>query len=160
MKIGLRSSMLVVARLTIALAIIAQPPWQLHAAVDIPALTVTVNDVTLTAGVAVDRSNGRIYVTEGSFFPEQRTVAVIDGATHRVANRIRVPHAWPVALNQATKRMYVTDRPPFSSSMKTTLTVIDITTDTITTTISGLTGEAFRLAVNEASNRIYVPLKT
>lgn len=104
---------------------------------------VTTIDVGAEEGVwsiVADYRTGRVYACGGS------QIWVIDGHTNTLTETLSVPAAW-LAINQKTDTIYASD-------FNQTVYVINGASDAVTTTIT--VPYALQLAVNPATNRIYI----
>lgn len=119
---------------------------------------VTMGGVTDAAGV--NGSTGKIYVAWRSALGPM--VSVLDGSTHAISRTIgpigpadNVARA--VGVNPNRNRIYITSAGPFSAGQDE-LVVIDGATDAVTATIRlPTTSSPLDVAVNPATNLIYVP---
>ncbi len=106
------------------------------------------------SGVAYDPSNDLIYVASGGSAGLNGMLSVIDPATDTVFTNIvtggLLGGAQGVAVNPVTNSIYL------ANVVEQTVPVVDASTDTLITTITGLGPTPRELAVNPVANMIYV----
>lgn len=90
--------------------------------------------------VAADTRTGRVYACDGS------NLYVINGHTNTLIDTLSIPASF-IAINERTETLYASD-------FNQTVYVVNESTGTVTTTIAVY--EALQLAVNPATNRIYI----
>jgi len=102
-----------------------------------------VDDINLGVDVwqvVADYKTGRVYACDDN------NIFVIDANTNSVIDTLDVPAAF-IAINDRTNTLYASD-------FNQTVYVINAANDTVTTTITVY--EALQLAVNPATNRVYI----
>jgi len=102
-----------------------------------------VDDINLGVDVwqvVADYKTGRVYACDDN------NIFVIDANTNSVIDTLDVPAAF-IAINDRTNTLYASD-------FNQTVYVINAASDTLTTTITVY--EALQLAVNPATNRVYI----
>jgi YVTN family beta-propeller protein len=97
--------------------------------------------------VAVNSATNRIYVGRGV------GVAVVDGATDAVVATIP-GYAYQIAVDPVASRLYVSGQSSFGAPGN--LNVFDTSTNNLVASIPNLPGGPAALAVNPATNRVYV----
>ncbi|HLJ85227.1 MAG TPA: YncE family protein [Candidatus Angelobacter sp.] len=103
--------------------------------------------------IAVDSSSNRIYlatVAASPNFPISPSITVVDGATNQ-SSTISLPVGCPVqiGISQIPHKIYVAD-------LFGTVTVIDPATNGVTQVIPGNGGLIRHMAIDQASNKIYL----
>jgi DNA-binding beta-propeller fold protein YncE len=118
-------------------------------------VTATISVGTAPEGVAVNKTTNKIYVANYL----SANVTVIDGTTNSTTTVEAAFHPAAVAVNEATNKIYVANvgfGGPFGNGDRGSVTVIDGATNQTTTVVDPNANGPRAVAVNSATNKVYV----
>lgn len=144
------------AALTIwLLAAWVAPSWAQSISATLP----VASDALNISPIAVNRVTNKLYVASdeaGGFDPG--IITVIDGNTHEVTTIQAGRRPWAIAVNEVTNKIYVANlgRTNLLDPSRGSITVIDGATAATTTVVDPNAHGPASVAVNAATNKIYV----